>query len=43
MMMMMMMMMICCGQALKRVGDVSSECEEDESTDFEDVDSDTSW
>jgi len=34
-------MMICCGMALKRMGDVRSECEEDEGADCEDGDSDT--
>ena len=33
--------MICCGMAVKRVGNVSSECEEGEGTDCEDGDSDT--
>jgi len=36
------MMMICCGKAVKRVG-VRTECEEDESTNCEDGDSDTDW
>jgi len=36
-------MMICCGMAVKRIGNVRSECEEDEGTYCEDGDSDNDW
>jgi hypothetical protein len=34
------MMMICCGMTVKRMGDVRNECEDDDSTDCEEEDSD---
>jgi hypothetical protein len=37
------MMMMCCGMAVKRMGILRSECEEDEGTDCVDGDSDTCW
>ena len=36
-------MMICCGMAVKRLGNIMSECEEDEGTYCEGGDSDTNW
>ena len=36
-------MMIYCGMAVKRIGNVRSECEEDEGTYCEDGDSDSDW
>jgi len=39
----MVLMMICCGMAVKGMGNVRSECEEDEGTGCEDGDSDTDW
>jgi hypothetical protein len=36
-------MMICCGMAVKRVGMLGGECEEDEGTDCEDGDSNSDW
>ena len=35
--------MICWGMAVKRMGMLGSECEEDESTDCEEGDSNTDW
>jgi hypothetical protein len=34
---------ICCGMAVKRMGMLGVECEEDEGTDCEDGDSGTDW
>jgi hypothetical protein len=36
-------MMICCGMAVKRIGMLKSECEEDEGNDCEDGGSNTDW
>jgi hypothetical protein len=37
------MMMMCCGMAVKRLGNIRSEYEEDEGTYYEEGDSDTDW